>query len=205
MYDSGIKAASLIQRIGKECDISPDILNEFCSIVINKVEQFLYTEILNEYVKVEINYADVENDTISLSDIIPMVNASPVAYDDIIKVFADANEVIKSGVIAAHNFPEKDLFYTDYNGNLRLVLNETPENIIIIYRLRPAMKELNNLNELNIAVPKEFVDMVEARVRGEVYKVANEDGIAAKWLADYNTQLESFKLWASGKNKRYGA
>jgi hypothetical protein len=46
--------------------------------------------------------------------------------------------------------------------------------------------------------------MVAAKMRGEAYKIANEDGLAAKWLADYNAQLESFKVWAADRNHRYG-
>lgn len=205
MYDSKIKAISLIRRVAAECDISPDIQDEFCSIVINKVEQFLYTEILKEYVKTEFLYINVENDTIPFVSIAPKTGAANVEYDDIIKVFADGNELAKGGIISAHDFPEKDFFYTDYEGNLCLTLNDAPEKIIIIHRLRPILKNHDNVTDLSIAVPVEFVDMVEARVRGECYKIANEDGLAAKWLADYNTQLESFKMWADKKNERYGA
>jgi hypothetical protein len=46
--------------------------------------------------------------------------------------------------------------------------------------------------------------MVLARIRGEVYKLAGDDDNAAKWLNDYNTQLESFKLWASERQKWFG-
>jgi hypothetical protein len=50
----------------------------------------------------------------------------------------------------------------------------------------------------------EWLDLLAARMRGEAYKVANEDGLAGKWMNDYNMQLESFKIWAAKRNERYG-
>ena len=53
-------------------------------------------------------------------------------------------------------------------------------------------------------VPMEWLDLVGAKMRGEAYKIANEDGLSAKWLNDYNTQLEYLKIWAAKRNERYG-
>ena len=111
-------------------------------------------------------------------------------------------QVEKSGIKGVMNFSDKNLYYTDYNGNLVLSLTEVPNKITVIYRLRPILK--TEASNYNVAVPAEFLDMVSARLRGEAYKIANEDGLAGKWLADYNTQLESFKVWAEKRNKRYG-
>ena len=53
-------------------------------------------------------------------------------------------------------------------------------------------------------LPVEYLDMAGAKIRGEAYKIANEDGLAAKWLADYNQQMENFKIWAASRNERFG-
>jgi hypothetical protein len=37
-----------------------------------------------------------------------------------------------------------------------------------------------------------------------MYKIANEDGLSAKWLSEYNVQLENFKVWAAERMTRYG-
>ena len=117
-------------------------------------------------------------------------------------MFADDIEIERSGVIGATEFPEKDLYYTDYDGNLVLNLADYADEITVIYRLRPILKAEGSSDI--VAVPPEFLDLVAAKMRGEAYKIANEDGLAAKWLADYNAQLESFKVWAAGRNQRYG-
>lgn len=199
MYDSGMTASALISAIKNEADISIAISDSVWIRAINTVEQLLYTEILKEYSSFTVSATE---ETLALSDINVPSNAAPVMYDDIIKVFADDIELVRSGIVGATEFPEKDLYYTDYNGNLVFNITEYAENITLVYRLRPKLKETAGSDK--VAVPPEFLDMVAAKMRGEAYKIANEDGLAAKWLADYNAQLESFKVWATARNERYG-
>ena len=199
MYDSGVKCSDFINSIIGEADISIEIQSDSWYRWLNTVEQFIYTEILDEYASAEIDYA---SDSVALSTLTVPSGCASVTYDDVISVYADGVQVEKSGIKGVMNFSDKNLYYTDYNGNLILSLTEVPNKITVIYRLRPILKTETGNN--NVAVPAEFLDMVSARLRGEAYKIANEDGLAGKWLADYNTQLESFKVWAEKRNKRYG-
>ena len=199
MYDSGVKCSDFINSIIGEADISIEIQSDSWYRWLNTVEQFIYTEILDEYASAEIDYA---SDSVALSTLTVPSGCASVTYDDVISVYADGVQVEKSGIKGVMNFSDKNLYYTDYNGNLILSLTEVPNKITVIYRLRPIMK--TETGNQNVAVPAEFLDMVSARLRGEAYKIANEDGLAGKWLADYNTQLESFKVWAEKRNKRYG-
>ena len=199
MYDSGVKCSDFINSIIGEADISIEIQSDSWYRWLNTVEQFIYTEILDEYASTEIDYA---SDSVTLSTLTVPYGCASVTYDDVIAVYADGVQVEKSGIKGVMNFSDKNLYYTDYDGNLVLSLTEVPNKITVIYRLRPILKTEAGNN--NVAVPAEFLDMVSARLRGEAYKIANEDGLAGKWLADYNTQLESFKVWAEKRNKRYG-
>lgn len=199
MYDSGVKCSDFINSIVGEADISIEIQSDSWYRWLNTVEQFIYAEILDEYASSEIDYA---SDSVTLSTLAVPSGGASVTYDDVIAVYADGVQVEKSGIKGVMNFSDKNLYYTDYNGNLVLSLTEVPNKITVIYRLRPILK--TEASNYNVAVPAEFLDMVSARLRGEAYKIANEDGLAGKWLADYNTQLESFKVWAEKRNKRYG-
>lgn len=199
MYDSGVKCSDFINSIIGEADISIEIQSDSWYRWLNTVEQFIYTEILDEYASAEIDYV---SDSVTLSTLTVPYGCDSVTYDDVIAVYADGVQVEKSGIKGVMNFSDKNLYYTDYNGNLVLSLTEVPNKITVIYRLRPILK--TEAGNHNVAVPAEFLDMVSARLRGEAYKIANEDGLAGKWLADYNTQLESFKVWAGKRNKRYG-
>lgn len=202
MYNAGITANELIEMVENETDVSVMIPRSTWLRAINTVEQFIYTEVLKEYIAARFPYDDLIDDAIELSSIETVEGAASPNYDDIIRVFADENEIERAGAIGATEFPEKQLYYSKYDGRLSLSLAEYPSEIIVIVRLRPNLKD--GAGEEYIAVPPEFVDMIAAKMRGEAYKIANEDALAAKWLSDYNTQLENFKVWALTRNARYG-
>jgi len=56
----------------------------------------------------------------------------------------------------------------------------------------------------HVPVPREFLFLVESKLRGEIYKLANEDNLAAKWLNDYNNGLETFRMWVQERKARTG-
>lgn len=202
MYKSGITAAELIESLKEEADISIAVPNSAWVRAINAVEQFLYTEVLKEHIAVRVDYDDVADDTIVIGEIPVPSGAAVPEFDDIIRVFADENEVERTGAVGFYEFPEKQMYCSGYDGTIRLNLSEYPAEIVLIVRLRPSLKGENSADE--VALPPEFIDLAASRMRGEIYKIANEDGLAAKWLADYNSLLESFKIWAEKRNMRFG-
>lgn len=199
MYDSGVTMGELIASINLEVDISIPVSSALAIRTINAVEQFLYTEILKEYAVCRFDTID---DVYALGDITVPDGCASVSYDDIIRVWADEDELEKSSAGGAQDFPEKDLYYTDYDGNL-IVQSKPFTELSVMYRLRPALKTAASTTS-KIAVPPEFIELVASRMRGEAYKVANEDGLSGKWLAEYNAQVENFKVWAASRNDRYG-
>lgn len=191
MYDCGITAKAFIETVQGEADISAVIPEASWLRWINTVEQFLYAEILAEYVRAEIPYAEK----------IPLASIGEgVTYDDIISVYGDDVELDRAGVIAG-TAVERPMYWTDYDGNVILRTADVPSQVFVVYRLRPAIKKTG---AETIRIPVEWLDLLAARMRGEAYKVANEDGLAGKWMNDYNMQLESFKIWAAKRNERYG-
>jgi hypothetical protein len=56
-----------------------------------------------------------------------------------------------------------------------------------------------------IPLPNEYVPMVYSFVRGEAYKWINEDSLSAKWISDYNAQLEAFTAWIATNKPQFGA
>ena len=64
MYDSGVKCSDFINSIVGEADISIEIQSDSWYRWLNTVEQFIYTEILDEYASAEIGYA---SDSVTLS------------------------------------------------------------------------------------------------------------------------------------------
>lgn len=206
MYDSGVKVKDFLDAVTEEADISIEIPRVSMLRWLSAVEQFAYTEVLKEYARSTIDLSSVPVDTIRL-DMLPIPDGGAVPiYDDVIRVYGeDGGEIRKSGAVAVYEFPDYDLYYTDYRGNLVLSTRIEQAAVTVIYRLRPAIKTSDNEETLDVALPPEYLDMAGAKIRGEAYKIANEDGLAAKWLADYNQQVENFKVWAASRNERYGA
>lgn len=205
MYDSGITLSQLISDVRSEADVSLAIPDSLYVRTVNAVEQFLYTEILKEYVLHSFDPADDDYDgtySYIIADIAVPAGCDTPNYDDIVRVWADGDQIEKSSAGTAHEFPEKNLCYTDYNGNL-IVQSQPFNSLNVLVRIRPALKTVG-VSGAKVMVPPEFIELVASRMRGEAYKVANEDGQAAKWLAEYNAQVENFKVWAAARNDRYG-
>ena len=204
MYNSGITTREFIDSLKNEIDVSMPIADASFLRAINTAEQFLYTEILKEYVATTIDYEEIEDNTISESDLASISGVEKPIFDDIIKVFADKDELERAGVVGVLDFPEKNLYYNRYDGNISISTDYTPDKITVVYRIRPQIKTNTNVETTYIAVPVEFVELIAAKVRGEMYKLMNEDALSAKWLSDYNSNLENFKVWAMSRNERFG-
>lgn len=206
MYRSGVKVSNFIESLKGEADISIEIPESAWYRWLNAVEQFAYTEILRDYVSAELDLETYPVDVIDLDWLPVPAEASAVCFDDIVKVYGEnGTEIPKGGASSAYEFPEKNLFYGNALGQLVLSTLEEQAKIGVVYRLRPVLKSELNGSLYDVALPPEYLDMVAAKVRGEAYKIANEDQLAAKWLQDYNQQVENFKVWASSRNERYGA
>lgn len=205
MYHSGVLVNNFIESLKDEADISLEIPEAAWYRWLNTVEQFVYTEVLKDYVSAEISLEDYPSDVVSLSLLPVPEDASAVCFDDVIRVYGEnGTEIPKGGASSAYEFPEKSLFYG--NGQTALVLS-TPEEQVrigVVYRLRPVLKSAENGASLEVALPPEYLDMAAAKMRGEAYKLANEDSLAAKWLQDFNQQVENFKVWAMSRNERFG-
>lgn len=204
MYDSGITAKNFIDSVKEESDITIVIPDASWYRWLASVEQILYTEVFKEYdvVKKDITDSSAEV-TVSLADLPVASGCDSITFDDVIAVFMDYLELERSGETAALQYPEKPLYYTDYSGKLYARSPIYAEQMLIVYRKRPPIKTATSTTS-HVMVPVEWLDLVGAKLRGEAYKIANEDGLSAKWLNDYNTQLESLKVWAAKRNERYG-
>ena len=202
MFDSGISVKDLIEELNTEVDISLDIPNKTYVTWLNSLQQMLYTEIIQEQKKTAIK-SPFDN-PISISSIGVETIENKPRFEDIIAVYADDIQLIKSTVASGVIFP--NTFYKD-NNNIGINLEKEPENLTIVCVVKPALVTVSGkdeINDANVMIPIEFIDLVKAKLRGEAYKLANEDNIAAKWLSDYNTLLETFKVWVVNKTANFG-
>lgn len=199
MFDSGIKAAALIEQIKKEADIAIPVPDSSYILWLNALEQLLYTELIREQGKIELS--NVSDSVIDIDTLSVPGGEGSVRFEDILAIYADRTQLIRSTVASGSIFP--DTYYKTGN-NIGLNLAFQPERIKLIYLIKPELKTADNINARNIMLPVEFIELVKAKLRGEVYKLVNEDSIAAKWINDYNILLETFKAWLSAKQADFG-
>lgn len=199
MFDSGICASDLISQLKGEVDIAYPISDESYILWLNALEQLLYTELIGEQGEIETDgTAGSEIDVSALS--VPSGEAS-VRFEDIFAVYADKTQLIKSTLASGNLF--HNTYYKTKN-NIGLNLKKQPKKLRIIYIVRPELKTVNNYRTLNVMLPIEFIELSKAKLRGEAYKLANEDSLSAKWINDYNVLLETFKLWLQNKQASFG-
>ena len=202
MFDSGISVKNLIDELkNTEVDIALEIPNITYVTWLNALQQILYTEIIKEQKKRVFKPPFNIEEGISLE---AENNENKPSFEDIHTVYADDTQLIKSTVTSGMIFPN-----TYYKNNEKLYFNtkEEPTELTVVYYVKPKLvktDEEDEITEGNVMIPIEFIDLVKAKLRGEAYKLANEDNIAAKWLNDYNNLLETFKVWIASKSSTFG-
>ncbi len=199
MFDSGIKAADLIEEIKDEADIAIPIPDINYITWLNALEQLLYTEFIQEQGKIEID--NISDSAIQINTLTVPNGENAVRFEDIHAVYADETQLIKSTASSGVIF--KDTYYK-YGNDIGINLRENPSTLTIVYFVKPELKTKTNISAKNVMLPLEFIELAKSKLRGEAYKLANEDGIAAKWINDYNVLLETFKAWLTDKRPEFG-
>lgn len=191
MFNSNIKVSDLINSIREEADIAVPITYDSYIAWLNSLEQMLYSEIIKEQEK-----TFVEVPTVNLASIAVPEGNSNIRYEDIHAVYRDGLQLKETTVASGTIFPN---IYFKTENNLAHT-----KGLEIIYIVRPKLKTVETMEDDFVMLPPEFIDLAKAKLRGEAYKLANEDGLAAKWLNDYNVLLETFKVWIQSKAPAFG-
>ena len=202
MYDSGVSAADLIRVLEQEADIALPISNSNWVLWLNQLEWVLYSEVVREQGRAAA-VPDAQR-VIKTLELSVGSDQAPVLPEDVYTIYADKVQLIKSTVASGVIFP--DTWYID-GKQIRYHTTAVPKILEVIYFVRPACKEVDQDGEItggNVRVPYGFLDMVRARLRGEAYKLANEDTLAAKWINDYNILLETFKTYVEDRRPQFG-
>ena len=197
MFDSGIWASSLINDLKSEVDVAYEIPDNTYMTWLNSLEQLLYSEFIREQGKILV--ANPGKDKINISSLIVPAGESPVRFEDIYTIYADGVQLIKSTLTSGVIFPNT---YYKVGVDVGYHTDDVVSEMTIIYFVRPEIKK--DTVSANVMIPYEFIELVKAKLRGEAFKLCNEDAVAAKWLSDYNALLESFRQWLDLKRAGFG-
>ena len=192
MFNSNIKVSDLINSIKNEADIALSIPDDSFISWLNSLEQTLYSEIIKEQAECEFD-GDLSS--------IDKEGCDKVRFEDIHAVYADGVQLKATTLTSGFIFPKT---YYKKENNIAFSKDVGDKAIRITYFVRPELKNADNISGTTVMLPPEFIDLAKAKLRGEAYKLANEDGLAAKWLNDYNVLLETFKVWIQSKAPAFG-
>ena len=196
MFDSGITASSLIKDLKSEVDVAAEIPDNTYLTWLNALEQLMYSEIIREQGKILI--ADPAKNKININSLIAPVGESPVRFEDIYTIYADGVQLIKSTLTSGTIFPNT---YYKHGVDIGYNTDDDVSEMVIMYFVRPKIR--SGLTG-NVMIPYEFIELVKSKLRGEAYKLCNEDAAAAKWLNDYNALLDSFRQWNLLRRAEFG-
>lgn len=212
MFDSGISVKKLIDELISEVDIALEIPNATYVQWLNSLQQLLYTEVIKEqrmtsFGETDTKFPSPEFAVISLEMFFSSngEGENVPRFEDIHAVYANGIQLMKSTLASGVIFP--NTYYKDGNDIYCRTKHNKQINIDVIYYVKPALVEVDDNDEIidaNVMLPVEFIDLAKAKLRGEAYKLANEDNLAAKWLNDYNILLEAFKVWIADKSPTFG-
>lgn len=198
MFDSGITAYNFIENLKKEADVAPVISDKTYLSWLNSTEQMLYGSIVKE---------EGIYETASISEVtlpIAIDGENSVRMEDITAVYAGSRLSIQLLLVTTANGLTFENTYFKKNDMLCTHVGSDVDKLKIVYYRRPVIKTTSNWKDCKVMLPVEFVDLMSAKLRGEAYKLANEDSLAAKWLNDYNALLQDFGAWCALKNPKVG-
>lgn len=152
----------------------------------------LYTELIREVHSIS---ATPLSSQVILASLAPQVGAADLRGSDIVGVQAGKKPLRYLPPARFSLCSKNDCVYTLKGDVLLLAYPTTLGNTVsIFYLIRPTVYSATQ-EGVRIPFPDEFLPLLRARLRGEGYRLANEDTLAAKWLGEYNTLLEEFRLW----------
>lgn len=188
-----------IDLLKEDVDIANLYDDEIYLYYINELLQLLYSDIIREE-----NISECSSDmtVFSLEDAPVSENERSISFESISRLYINGRLLTKSNISRAGIFP--DIFYKIPDEKLSEKIgfstdNAPVYNLKIYYFFRPCIytksEEAVNGCLNKIPLPYEWTGLLLSKVKGEIYKLANEDGLSAKWLGEFNNLLENFKAW----------
>ncbi len=146
---------------------------------------------------------DGKGTEIALSTLTGALGA-PVCREDVLSV------VYEGGVSAAYLAPDAfsavgtDAATPTYTlTDTALRLSAAGAGATLVYTLRPRRYSETEEGEV-LPLPEEHLPLLIAYVRGEAYKSLNDDGLAIKWLGEYNERLAQLGRYLEDLRARRG-
>ena len=199
IFNSNCKVNGYIDNIMNEANVISGVPKETFLRWYNELIEFLYSEIVqHERLKEFETSKEVPCFPFNGRD-----DERDIKYENIRSVFAGTTQLSRSRPSQIGRI--ENIYYLDSNNILDFCVGygNTEESYILKLFYNYIPKEVTEDSDATIPLPSPFVEMVASKLRGELYKIVNDDELSAKWLNDFNNQLENFKIYVSERRKKF--
>jgi hypothetical protein len=166
---------------------------------MNEALLFLYTAVIRMRAE---GTATPLGGFLSCEEIPPPAGTAPVEPSDILAVFCGSHQL---RYLPPEHLHDADglpcCFYTVTEDGILLSHTDTVMPLRVVFTVRPPQYGEDS-EETKLPMPAEFVPLLAAKVRGDVYMAVGEDELAAKWLASYNAMLTDFYDYLAARRRR---
>lgn len=204
MFESNVTARVLIDGLKDEIDVSAPFEDLWYIGWINEVEQTLYSGLIEERREKQkiISVLGSPLDT-SFTDI--ALSGFEVNPEDILAVYADGTkELTHMSTENARLFPNSYRF-AEYNGETLLGIKPfNAKTVTVVYRDKPELKTVDNIETETIKLPLEFMEMLKEKIRGEAFAAVGEYTESANHLTAYNQYLDTFSQYLAMRRETFG-
>ena len=194
MFICNTSAKTLLDETVEELRLYESIPRTTFRRVLNETLGRLYNEVVYEVREADGRSVSGE---IALSSLPLTADSGSVREEDVLRVCHDGSALQylpprRFALVSGND----GNFYTVRDGKIILSpsLSDYTMQVSYLHRPRPYSEEDE---ERMLPMPEEYVSLVRAKLRGEIYKLANEDALSAKWLGEYNTILPAFAAYCS--------
>ncbi len=191
MFNSGVKVAELIRQINDEVDIAIDVdlsamLQSYNGLIAGLYRDIIKKECgrpykINKKGSAENKFADWTTGEFSSECVYRVYTEDHFEAEKVNPTYA-----LVTDRVCWYPSGEKEITLKNFPG----------ESCIVIYYAMPAVVTSAESTDV-VPVPIDFIDMVKAKIRGDMYNISNDDDLAAKWYGIYNSRIEDFKAWCA--------
>ena len=198
MLHCTVSARELIDSVMEDVGLYQGFPRATYRSLLNETIGRLYTDVVKE----EGEVACIPRDgTVSLASLPLPEGIAPLQEEDVLRI-RKVDEYIHYLPPARFHLATTlaGSFYTVKGGAILFAPTYSGHGMTLSYRIRPLPFHKDN-EELTLPISDEFVSLIRAKLRGEILKLANEDALAAKWLAEYNAALPAFAAYCERKRR----
>ncbi len=190
IYSSSYTGASLVESVKTELEVIPLPADSAFTRWLSSLEQLAWSEVIRMK---RVARVITENGKLALGTITVPQDEDAVCAADVCAVYIDGVQAMHGTAEESFLFsPETAVWHRDGEREIAVSGVREGAEAAVVYFVRP---ERRLTLTAAVALPDEFIELAASRLKGEAYRAANEDVLAAKWLSDHNQRLEAFQNW----------